>query len=286
MSEKLSEEWGKLIHRESKEVGIVGTPKYCSKHYLKHYLPTSFLVVFVLLCINTVCFSLDEHFVGLWLFDEGSGKTASDSSNYRNHGKIEGGAEWVDDGKFGKALSFNGTDAYVEVSSSDSLKIADQITIEFWLLPRSFAGEWNIVRKHTQDTYDYEINAIGDIHFNLKFAETQTGVVVGGNDVPFDEWTHLAFTYDGKKALMYINGDPVFEQDIAGAIPTSDSPLYIGCRDTTRRFIDGALDEFCLSNIARTADEIKSHIEKGLASELAIEKAGKLAITWAALKRE
>ena len=243
------------------------------------------LLAFIPLSFSTVCLGLDEHFVGLWLFDEGSGKAASDSSKYGNDGKIEGGAEWVD-GKFDKALSFNGSDAYVEVPSSDSLKIADAITIEFWLFPRSFIGEWNIVRKHTQDTYDYEINAIGDIHFNLTFVETQTGVVIGGDDVPFNQWTHLAFTYDGKKALMYINGEPVFEQDVSGAIPISDSPLYIGCRDTTRRFIDAILDEFCLSNIARTADDIKAHIEKGVARVLAVEKGSELAITWAALKKQ
>ena len=251
---------------------------------LRFRLAICFLLAFVPLSLNTVCLGLDEHFVGLWLFDEGSGKTASDSSKYGNHGKIEGGAEWSD-GKFNKALFFNGIDAYVEVPGSDSLKIADAITIEFWLFPRSFAGEWNIVRKHTQDTYDYEINAIGDIHFNLKFVETITGIVIGGKDVPFNQWTHLAFTYDGKKALVYINGEPAFEQDVSGTIPTSDSPLYIGCRDTTRRFIDAIMDELCLSNIARTADEIKAHIEKGVARVLAVEKGSGLAITWAALRK-
>ncbi len=252
---------------------------------LRFRLTICFLLAFITLSLNTVCLSLDEQFVGLWLFDGGSGRIASDSSKYGNDGRIEGGAEWVD-GKFGEALSFNGIDAYVEVPGSDSLKVADAVTIEFWLFPRSFAGEWNIIRKHTQDTYDYEINAIGDIHFNLKFVETTTGIVIGGEDVPFDQWTHLAFTYDGKKAIMYINAEPVFEQDVSGTIPTSDSPLYIGCRDTTRRFIDAILDELCLSDIARTADEIRTHIEKGVASALTVEKRGKLAITWAALKKE
>ena len=252
---------------------------------LKFCLSICFLAALFLLSSSTVCFSLDEHIVGLWLFDEGSGKTASDSSNYGNHGNIEGGAEWVD-GKFNKALSLNGRDAYVEVPGSDSLKIANQMTIEFWLFPRTFAGEWNIVRKHTQDTYDYEINAIGDIHFNLKFVEASTGLVIGGKEIPFDEWTHLAFTYDGKKAVMYVGGDPVFEQAVSGTIPTSDSPLYIGCRDTTRRFIDAILDELCISNIARTADEIKAHISGGFAGVLAVEKVSKLAVTWAALKKE
>ena len=255
---------------------------------LKPYLPICFLVAFMLLGFSTVCFSLDEHIVGLWLFDEGSGKTASDSSNYGNDGKLKGGAEWVD-GKFKKALSFNGKDAYVEAPSSDSLKIEDEIAIEFWLFPRSLTGDaWNILRKHTDDTYDYEIyaDADGTIWFDLKVFEINTGIKIGGKNIPFKEWTHLAFTYDGKKGIMYINGESVFEQDASGKIPTSKSPLFIGCRDTTKRFIDATLDEICLSNIARTADEIKAHISKGVIGAAAVEKAEKLFVTWAALKEK
>ena len=252
---------------------------------LKPYLPICFLVAFMLFGFSTVSFSLDEHIVGLWLFDKGSGKTASDSSNYGNDGKLKGGAEWVD-GKFKKALSFNGTDAYVEVPSSDSLKIEDEITMEFWLFPRSLTGEWAILRKHTDDTYDYEIFADANgIEFNLKFTEIETGITIGRKEIPFNEWTHLAFTYDGKNAVMYINGESVLEQVASGKIPTSKSLLFIGCRDTTRRFIDGILDEVCLWNIGITADEIKAHIEKGVIPS-AVEKVGKLAVTWAALKEK
>jgi len=40
---------------------------------------------------------------GAWLFNEGSGTTAKDSSSNGKDGKIQGGAKWVQ-GKFGKAL--------------------------------------------------------------------------------------------------------------------------------------------------------------------------------------
>jgi hypothetical protein len=43
--------------------------------------------------------------VGTWLFDEGNGDIAKDSSGNGNDGKING-ATWVN-GKFSKALSFN-----------------------------------------------------------------------------------------------------------------------------------------------------------------------------------
>jgi hypothetical protein len=255
-------------------------------------MATCCLLVFILLSFSNVCFGLDEHYVGVWLFDEGSGRVASDSSDYGNHGKIEGGAEWVD-GKFGRALSFNGKDAYVEVPSSDSLEMADAITIEFWLFPRELVGQWNIVRKHTQPpfpSYDYEVLVSGGgMGFHLGGVFNSIDIVIG-EDIPYNEWTHLAFTYDGKTVLMYVDGEPVFEQDNPGTIPTSDRPLYIGCRDTTQRFIDAILDELCISDTSRTAHEIKNHIENGIVSvpdNVAMTAiSDKLATTWGQLRSE
>ncbi len=85
------------------------------------------LHVYVLLLI-AVCFLIlpaqaalnPDNIMGMWLFNEGNGDKASDSSDNRNDGKIMGGAKWVD-GKFGKAIEFNGTDAWVEVQHSDTV---------------------------------------------------------------------------------------------------------------------------------------------------------------------
>ncbi|MFC1713539.1 LamG domain-containing protein [Candidatus Poribacteria bacterium] len=253
----------------------------------KLYLSAFLLAAFVSLSfVNAVFSGLDEHVMALWLFDESSGKNATDTSRNGNHGKLEGGAEWVA-GKFGGGLSFNGTDAYIEVPNSKSLEIAKEITIEFWMFPRALTGDaWNIIRKHTEDTYDYEIytDADGTTWFDLKAFEVNIGAKIGGNEMPFEQWTHLAFTYDGKNAVVYINGDVVFEQAIAGEIPTSDGTLYIGCRDTTKRYINAILDELLLSDIARTPDEIKEHIAKGVVGAFPVEKAGKLAAKWGELK--
>ena len=54
--------------------------------------------------------------VGLWLFDEGSGKIAKDLSGNGNDGTLEG-PKWVD-GKFGKALNFNGASDYVDTGNN------------------------------------------------------------------------------------------------------------------------------------------------------------------------
>ena len=55
----------------------------------------------------------DEGLVAEWHFDEGAGSVVEDSSGNGNDGVIYG-ATWVE-GKFGKALSFDGVDDNLEV---------------------------------------------------------------------------------------------------------------------------------------------------------------------------
>jgi hypothetical protein len=71
-------------------------------------------------------------FAGIWLFDEGSGDVVRDISGNGNDGKLQGNPEWAD-GRFGKALDFNGSTDYVDVPHSDSLSITGDITIVAWI---------------------------------------------------------------------------------------------------------------------------------------------------------
>src|SRR3990172_1386348 len=64
--------------------------------------------------------------IGLWRLDEGSGSIASDSSGNGNNGTLNN-AIWID-GKFEKALRFNGADSIVSVNDSNSLE-PQQITV-------------------------------------------------------------------------------------------------------------------------------------------------------------
>ena len=57
--------------------------------------------------------------VAAYAFDEGSGTTAADASGNGNNGTI-GSATWTTTGKYGKALTFNGTSARVTIPDAAS----------------------------------------------------------------------------------------------------------------------------------------------------------------------
>ncbi len=77
--------------------------------------------------------------VAAYGFDEGSGTTAADRSGQRQHGHaLE--CDLATSGKFGNALSFNGTNARVNVNDSSSLDLTTGMTLEAWVRPTSRAG--------------------------------------------------------------------------------------------------------------------------------------------------
>ena len=73
----------------------------------------------------------DNSLVGYWKLDEGSGVMALDSSGNGNDGEIHE-ASWVE-GKYGKALLFDGFNSFLEIPHSESLNIQVGITISFWI---------------------------------------------------------------------------------------------------------------------------------------------------------
>ena len=70
---------------------------------------------------------------GIWLFDEGKGDIAKDSSGNQNDGTLTNGPKWLE-GKFDKALSFDGVDDYVNVVNRSSLVMSQlqKMTVSVW----------------------------------------------------------------------------------------------------------------------------------------------------------
>ena len=60
---------------------------------------------------------------------------------------------------------------------------------------------------------------------------------------PADTWVHFAGTYDGKAIKNYVNGTLKATKAIAGRIPKSEAPLYIGALVPGERVLDGWIDD-------------------------------------------
>src|SRR6185295_15051310 len=67
-------------------------------------------------------------------FEETSGTTATDASPFKNNGTINGPVSSTS-GKFGRALSFDGTNDRVDVPDAASLDLSNGMTLEAWVKP-------------------------------------------------------------------------------------------------------------------------------------------------------
>ena len=90
--------------------------------------------------------------VGAWGFSEGSGGTTADGSGNGNTGTITG-ATWTTQGRYGNALSFNGTSNVVRVPSSASLNLTTGMTLSAWIRPTASQGGWRTILQRQADAY-------------------------------------------------------------------------------------------------------------------------------------
>jgi hypothetical protein len=203
--------------------------------------------------------------VAAYNFDEGAGTVLHDLSGNGNDGTVSNAA-WVSSGKFGGALSFNGTNAWVTVADAPSLDLAGGMTLEAWVSPTQLTspGGWSAAlgKEHQ--------NSSNDVAYAL-YAATGPGAppgvhaLVGGSDygagdsaaVPLGAWTFLAGTYDGATLTLYVNGSPVGSTAVPGSILATADPLRIG-GDWSAEMFTGLIDNVRLYNRALSATDIQA----------------------------
>jgi glucose/arabinose dehydrogenase/esterase/lipase superfamily enzyme len=93
-------------------------------------------------------------------FDEGTGTVLTDSSGNSNNGAISG-ATWTTQGRFGKALSFDGVNDWVTVADANTLDLTTAMTLEAWVFPTANGGgSWrNLMMKERAGGEIYNLYA-------------------------------------------------------------------------------------------------------------------------------
>ena len=200
--------------------------------------------------------------VGWWRFDEGNGTVAKDSSGSGNDGTVHN-ATWVD-GKYGKALSFNGTSDYLEIAHAASLSPTSGISLEAWVkFARNNTMEV-ILTKSTagRDVWqDYALTHEANNIFRGIFRVAGNIRVV--NSLPHTDinvWHHVVVTFDGQSLRMYVNGVLEGTANYAGALGTSTNPLRVG-KQVVYNF-QGVIDEVRVYNRALSATEIQASFQQ------------------------
>jgi hypothetical protein len=221
------------------------------------------LISFVFVSSLTLTDPAHAELVAWWRLDEGAGTMAFDSSGNGNDAIFEGAPEWVENGKFGKALKFNGSSDYLAAPDSESLDInGDQLSIAAWINGEDWPAANHVVRKiaDTGTGAIYMIRVQPDtvrVYLNTSAGET---TIQGTNVLPTNEWVHIALIYDGAEARIYVNGQLDVSSNVSGEVSESNNELRIGRGEPAGYFV-GMIDDVRLYNHALTESELLSVME-------------------------
>jgi hypothetical protein len=225
-----------------------------------------------------------DSIAGMWLFDEGTGNVAKDSSGNNFNGDLNGDVTWVD-GKFGKGLEFHGAD-YVQLKKSEQgLPFGGTLpfSITAWV---SNQGGGTIIGKFNGGVigaYILTIGGGGTIGFHREVAPWSLG---GNMALPAGKFGHVAVTYDGAEMKIYVNGKLDVKEDRGAQNTDMATPVLMGARFTSGKpseFLRGTLDEVILFNIALADDQI-AEVMRGMSPTKAVFPSGKLASVWGNIK--
>lgn len=224
--------------------------------------------------------------VGMWLFNEGGGEEAKDSSENANNGALIGDAKWVD-GKYGGALEFN-SDGGVDCGKNPSLDMeGESITIAA------------LVKTDMELDEGYHAivqNGRGPGSSQLHFFAEPANPLIKWNPVPStpldyfvdltdDKWHYIVAVFDDAKneSSLYIDGqfgERVSEPANIGSNPDN---LILG-NDWAMEVWPGVIDEIAIFSVALSEDDIMRIMAQGLEGFMAVHPEGKLATSWGELK--
>ena len=227
--------------------------------------------------------------VGYWSFNEGTSTIAHDYSGNGNNGTLSGSTlpTWTA-GKFGDALSFDGSTNYVQTGSTDILDSDYAGTVSFWIKTSTSDGmilSYSNLSDDNAAQVDWYISG-GQLGMGMKRdAPGNWDSWVWNGTVNDNKWHHVVYVADGTNpVIVYVDGVPVtlssFTNSGSGGASSDWVANSYGISSFTNMFVLGAehrgsdapdffysgtIDDVRVYGRALTATEVEGLYQSGLA---------------------
>jgi hypothetical protein len=166
------------------------------------------------------------------------------------------------------ALNFNGTNSVVTVPRSPSLEPTSQITIELWILFRSFIRP-NVYFIHKYGAYIgyLIIRDSGTNTFKFYLGSGTWHTLNSVSTISLNKLYHVVATYDGNRQRIYLNGvlDAEGPVDTFTISPATASNLEIGAISSIMPTynLDGWITGVRIHGVALTAEQVRQSFKRG-----------------------
>ena len=234
----------------------------------------------------------DPSLVGYWRFENESLGYATDYSGWNNTGTLtnmnntgNSTSGPTNDGKFGKAMQFDGVNDYVSIADSSNWYFGTKdFTIDFWVRFNSLPSSGNYFTILFQPNTDADTTSSTGIWlynntgtYEFEIGSNTNGInnfdeyCISSPNIATNTWYHIAFVRSGVTNLycfqdgVSLSIDSGFGDPVVGPAPDLSGHLLIGndqVGDYSDLFLDGSLDELHIwKNRALSADEILAYYQ-------------------------
>ncbi len=156
-------------------------------------------------------------------------------------------------GKVGGAFDFDGT-VHVRIPDSAALK-PERFTAEGWVFPATedILAHSVVARGAFGNTWAMRL-----INNRVQFWSHGGHGLQAPTEIPLNEWTHLAVSFDGKAKRIFVNGLEVASAEKPGGLVYGADavPVTIGSVDDASALFNGRIDEVAIYDRALSADEL------------------------------
>ena len=244
--------------------------------------------------------AVEDGLIAYWSFDKDTVKIKSEAVDILSGlaAAVHGDPELAPAGdcKVGECILFDGSVDRFLVEDSKPPTIDrdwEEITLECWVYINALDDSWNrIISLDDMPTN----SAVASLYYDDDDNQHGFFVRAGGKstvaaqdnvleDIPLEEWLHLAGTYDGATVHYYVNGKQEKKYAMKGG-KISKGGLLLGIGDRSDGCdcdtIQGYIDEFRIYDRVLSAAEVQNNMD---ATGLDVSpSASKLSVTWGHIK--
>ncbi|MFO0793482.1 MAG: LamG-like jellyroll fold domain-containing protein, partial [Candidatus Brocadiaceae bacterium] len=192
----------------------------------------------------------------LYVFDEGSGATALDTSGNGNNGTIND-ATWTT-GKIGSALSFDGTSSYILLSNT--LDAFSEFTCAAWVKADDLSVKRGIFTSGGFNTsgFRFRINTNGSVWMLMAGGDSYNTLLTAAGVVKSGLFYHITVTgKSGQYMRIYVNGELAKEKVTTQTVTTPTASGYIGTSwSKTSELMKGVIDDVRIYKRALSNQEV------------------------------
>jgi len=143
------------------------------------------------------------------------------------------------------------------------------VTVSSWVKLTDVGSWYNLI--YSRGDSVFRVGVLGTGWGGTPLLRVGTTDYYGGSAFPWNQWTHIAYTFDDalNTVKIYINGKLDYTNTSATAtIPATTNNSYIGFSPGSGYYANGLIDEVKVYNSALTEDEIKLDYNQGSAMVL------------------